>query len=227
MQLNKIGFLAAQMHAKQTARRRGMAKAVEYRENKAEESETTKEKDSTSSTGSSSSKQVQAYEVLEQAAAKVQEYAAKLKELGSKTEETDEKSFKEDAYDYIDKLVEAYNELYEEMQDMGDETNQLHCDKLSSICESYTENIAQLGITKEKDGTLTIDKEQAGNATEEKINACASWLQEISDRCNGIESGAAVSIKLWNSLYGTSSYDSLGTSSTYYGENGNWYSAIG
>ncbi len=227
MQLNKIGFFAAQMHAKQAAQRRGMAKSVEYRANKAEESETTEEKEGTGSTSSSTSKQVKAYEILEQAAAKVQEYAAKLKELGSKNLEIDEKKQKEDAYTYIDKLVEAYNELYKQMQEMGDETNQLHCDKLSSICESYTENIAQLGITKEKDGTLTVDKEQAENITVEKIHACAAWLQEVSDRCNGIESGAAVSIKLWNRLYGTSSYNSSGTSSTYYGENGNWYNAIG
>lgn len=228
MQLNKIGFFAAQMQAKQVAQRRGMAKSVEYRENKAEESEKTQEKDSTSSTSSSSSKQAKAYEILEQAASKVQEYAAKLKELGSqKAEAADEKKQKEDAYTYVDKLVEAYNELYKQMQEMGDETNKLHCEQMSRICNEHVDALTGLGIRRVEDGTLTVEQDNAKTLTIEAVQKSISFMQEISDKCSGIEAGAAASIKLWNSLYGTMRYNEDAKSNSYFGENGGLYSALG
>lgn len=226
MQLNKIGFFAAKMQAHQSAHRRGMAKAVEYRENKTQESEKTEEKKESTSTSKSS--QAKAYEVLEQAAAKVQEYAAKLKELSTKkTEEIDEKKLKEDAYSYVDKLVEAYNELYKQMQDMGDETNKLHCEQMSRICDDHVDKLSAIGVTKKEDGTLVVDKEKAQNLTVEVLQTTTTYLNEISDKCAGIEAGAAASIKLWNSLYGTLLYDDSAKSSGYYGENGSLYSALG
>lgn len=228
MQFHKVGYIAADFHAKEVARRRGMAKSVEYRATKSEESEKTEEKDTTSSTSSSNSKQAKTYEILEQAASKVQEYAAKLKELGAKkTEEIDEKKFKEEAYDYIDKLVASYNELYKQLQDMGDETNKLHCEQMSRICEEHVDKLSALGVTKKEDGTLVVDKDKAQNLTVEFIQSGTAFMQEISDKCSGIEAGAAASIKLWNSLYGTLRYDNDAKSNGYYGENGSLYSALG
>ncbi len=228
MQFHKVGYIAADFHAKEVARRRGMAKSIEYRATKAEESEKTEEKDSTSSTSSSSSKQAKAYEILEQAASKVQEYAAKLKELGAKKiEEIDEKKFREEAYDYVDKLVASYNELYKQMQETNDETNKLHCEQMSRICDEHVDKLSALGITKKEDGTLTIDKDKAQNLTIEAVQASTTFMQEISDKCSGIEAGAAASIKLWNSLYGTMLYDDDAKSNSYYGENGSLYSALG
>lgn len=225
MQLNKIGFFAAKMQAHQVAQRRGMAKAVEYRTNKTNNSEKTDEKDGTGSTSSSNSKQAKAFEILEQAAAKVQEYASKLKELSAKkSEEIDEKKLKEDAYSYVDKLVEAYNELYKKMQDMGDETNKLHCEQMSRIYDDHVDKLSVFGITKKEDGTLAIDKEKL---SVEGLQATTTYLSEISDKCAGIEAGAAASIKLWNSLYGTLLYDDGAKGSGYYGENGGLYSALG
>lgn len=146
------------------------------------------------------------------------------------SEETD--SQKSKMVSYVKKFVNDYNTIYENLVDIGETSCKAYAAQLKSITGSNKKALENVGITRKSDGTLAVDAKKLDKAGIDELKELfatgSNYASQISDKCSGIEKSVSISITTINKLYGTSSYNKYGTSSSYYGSSkGNWYNNLG
>jgi len=211
-----------------SARRKARNKVLS---NSSSKSSSTTSSSSTSATTSTAAKKIAKYESVQTAAETIQK---NIKNMAScqvsetKTEDT----AKGEMTTYIKSYVENYNELYEALGDSGSSTFTVYQTHLTRFYTAAEEELNSIGITKNKNGTLSLDSktlEAADLETMQKVfTATVSYGNSISNKCATIESNAESSISVMNKMYGTqSTYSKYATNSYYYGSSGSWYNAKG
>ena len=133
---------------------------------------------------------------------------------------------------YVNKFVDKYNAIYENLVGIGETSCKAYAAQLKSITGLNEKALENVGITKNNDGTLTVDSKKLDTADFDELKSLfatdSKYAAQINDKCACIEKSMSTLITALSKLYGTSNYNKYGTSSSYYGSNiGNWYSSLG
>lgn len=145
----------------------------------------------------------------------------------AKTEEERKKEIIEGVKD----LVEQYNTMYKDLGKLGGTVNTLYASQLKSLLGNEKTALEKTGVVMNKDGTLSITAKTLEstdlNTLQEVYCKSGSITEKLMDKGEKIESNASATISVMNRMYGTSTYNKYGSSSSYYGSSGSWYNAIG
>lgn len=242
MQIHGVKASLARARMVRSARRKGMTKVLSGRKNTSSSGNTNRiYSTGTDTKSNSASKKITMYETVQKSADALQKNVKELvsyKDIKSDTATTDEVSKKTEDTDrkkmisYIKDFVENYNDMYDALGELGGSVNQAFQKQLTSQYTSEEKALDNIGITKKKDGTLSIDTkklEAAGIGDLKKIfSAEDSYASKVSDQCKSIEESADATIRVLNKMYGsTQNYSKYGIGSYYYGSSGNRYSSWG
>lgn len=183
------------------------------------------------------SKQTSYLEATKKAANGVREHAQKLSESGknslfAKAEETGNTK---DIVKEAEAFVEDYNNMVSGMNRAGGTTNNIYRSKLSYDLISEREELKNVGITANRDGTLSVNKQTMKDADVEDLKKAFAGTSSFAGRASAksiyIESDAANTItkNTYQALMGGyGSYGGYGNFGSYgsYGGLGS-YSGLG
>lgn len=148
-------------------------------------------------------------------------------QTSAKTEE----ELKKEIIDGVKDMVEQYNTIYNNLDNLSGTVNTVFLSQLKSLVGSCEEALKKTGISVNKDGTLSITTkslESTDLSTLKEVYCKSSGITgKLMNKCESIESNASSTISVLNRMYGTSTYNKYGSSSSYYGSSGSWYNAIG
>lgn len=150
-----------------------------------------------------------------------------IKENKEQTGKTDNK---EKVISQIKSVVNQFNTVMEKMNDIGYTVNTLYRKQLSQYVAQSKTDLKNLGITEEKDGTLSIDEKVLNAADLSKLQDVFgkknSFMNRVAVRIESISAYANsnVSLQLQNGY--TSAYSKFGESTENgYGGTGHYFSA--
>ena len=159
------------------------------------------------------------YTKLEDSSEKLSKYASSLLETEKDSiyDKAEESGSTSSIVSNVSKLVEEYNSTINQLNKAGGSMNEFYRQQLMAIPSSCKDAIKAIGITQQKDGSLSIDEKtlkSADTATLKKAlgndTGFASKIDFISGRVN--KNAAA------NAASASSQYNSRGSSySGYYG----------
>lgn len=159
------------------------------------------------------------YTKLEDSSEKLSKYASSLLETGKDSiyDKAEESGSTSSIVSNVSKLVEEYNSTINQLNKAGGSMNEFYRQQLKAIPSSCKDALKAIGITQQKDGSLSIDEKtlkSADTATLKKAlgndTGFASKIDFISGRVN--KNAAA------NAASASSQYNSRGSSySGYYG----------
>lgn len=148
-------------------------------------------------------------------------------QTNAKTEE----ELKKEIIAAVEDLVEQYNTIYNNLDDIGGTVNTVFSSQLKNLVGNCEEALKKTGVSVNKSGTLSITEKTLKNTDLSTLKEvyCKSngIVGKLMDKCESIESNASSTISVLNRMYGTSTYNKYGSSSSYYGSSGSWYNAIG
>lgn len=147
-------------------------------------------------------------------------------QTNTKTEE----ELKKEIIAGVKDMVKQYNIIYNNLDDLGGTVNTLYVSQLKSLLSNSAATLEKAGVVVNKDGTLSItDKTLEGadlSTLKEVFCKSGGITEKLMNKCEKIESNASSTISVINRMYGTSTYNKYGTSSSYYGSSGSWYNAL-
>ena len=151
----------------------------------------------------------------------------RTKVLRSQTNKTD---IKKKLLEQINEFAGDYNSLYKSLDQAGGTTNTMFQKQLKALFTTNQKNLAEIGITMDAKGTLSIDSKTLEAADVDKLQKIFcdkdSFAARVSDKCETIKSCANSTIKVLNRMYGTqTAYNRYGTNGYYYGSSGSRYNA--
>ena len=159
------------------------------------------------------------YTKLEDSSEKLSKYASSLLETEKDSiyDKAEESGSTSSIVSNVSKLVEEYNSTINQLNKAGGSMNEFYRQQLMAIPSSCKDTLKAIGITQQKDGSLSIDEKtlkSADTATLKKAlgndTGFASKIDFISGRVN--KNAAA------NAASASSQYNSRGSSySGYYG----------
>ena len=159
------------------------------------------------------------YTKLEDSSEKLSKYASSLLETEKDSiyDKAEESGSTSSIVSNVSKLVEEYNSTINQLNKAGGSMNEFYRQQLKAIPSSCKDVLKAIGITQQKDGSLSIDEKtlkSADTATLKKAlgndTGFASKIDFISGRVNKIAAANAASA--------SSQYNSRGSSySGYYG----------
>ena len=159
------------------------------------------------------------YTKLEDSSEKLSKYASSLLETEKDSiyDKAEESGSTSSIVSNVSKLVEEYNSTINQLNKAGGSMNEFYRQQLKAIPSSCKDVLKAIGITQQKDGSLSIDEKtlkSADTATLKKAlgndTGFASKIDFISGRVN--KNAAA------NAASASSQYNSIGSSySGYYG----------
>lgn len=159
------------------------------------------------------------YTKLEDSSEKLSKYASSLLETEKDSiyDKAEESGSTSSIVSNVSKLVEEYNSTINQLNKAGGSMNEFYIQQLKAIPSSCKDALKAIGITQQKDGSLSIDEKtlkSADTATLKKAlgndTGFASKIDFISGRVN--KNAAA------NAASASSQYNSRGSSySGYYG----------
>ena len=187
----------------------------------------------TTRTDTSTSSQITLYENVEKAAKALQTSVKNLQNinLGTDTDKEDtQDSIKKKLLEQIDEFVGDYNSLYKSLDQAGGTTNTMFQKQLKSLFTTNQKKLAEIGITMDAKGTLSVDSKTLEAAGVDKLQKIFcdkdSYAAEISSKCETIKICANSTIKVLNRMYGTqTAYNRYGINGYYYGSSGSRYNA--
>lgn len=186
------------------------------------------------------SQQTSYLEATKTSANGVRGHAQKLSESGKDSlfAKAAETGNTKDVVKEAEAFVEDYNKMVSNMSKAGGTTNNIYRSQLSYDLISERENLKNIGITANKDGTLSVNKQTLKNADVEDLQkvfaGTSSFAGKASAKSIYIESGA-VNTMAQNSYqallggygsYGLGSYGGYGGLSSYGSYGFNRYSAL-
>ena len=161
------------------------------------------------------------YTKMQSAAVSLKSHIGELQSIFGKNweemEEQDAARYRELAETEISGLVENYNALVETLSKESGTANNVFLKQLKDYVKNAKDVLASVGITQNRDGTLSLDKELLGKAEIsdlQKIFAKEnSFASKLWDRASNIIENAETNLTLLNSeLYGgTYSYNKYGS----------------
>ena len=141
-----------------------------------------------------------------------------------------EEELKKEIIAGVKDMVEQYNTIYNNLEDLGGTVNTLYASQLKSMLGNSEAALKKTGVVVNKDGTLSVTAKtlEGTDLSTLKEVFCKSGgiTEKLMDKCEKIESNASSTISVINRMYGTSTYNKYGTSSSYYGSSGSWYNAL-
>ncbi|MCM1171217.1 MAG: hypothetical protein NC393_03730 [Clostridium sp.] len=147
------------------------------------------------------------YEDLSKAADKLISYADKLSDnkkdsVMSKAKESGDTS---ELYKNAEALVESYNDMLSAMKFTPGTLNTFYRNSLNELTEENKEELAELGITVESNGALSIDKSKFNSASMEKLEkmfgGSNSFLEKLSYTAAHIGDNAEANLDNSSSSY--------------------------
>lgn len=164
-----------------------------------------------------------ALESLKNAAGGIREHTERLSESGNaslfaKAEETGNTK---DVVKEVEAFVDDYNNMVSNMRKTGGTTNNIYRSKLSYDIIGEREELKNIGITANKDGTLEIDKKKLQNAEVEDLQkvfeGASSFAGKTSVNSIYVESGAVTTMAQNSYQAALGGYNSYGAYNSFGG----------
>lgn len=133
------------------------------------------------------------YEKQEKAAGELDTIAQKLSESGKDSiwEKVRESGDTSEITKKAQELVEKYNHLLESMKGTSGALNEFYRRSLKELPAQHTEELAKIGITSKKDGSLEIDQEKLKGASLEQLEKVFGKDSTLTSRISYISSRIA------------------------------------
>ena len=108
--------------------------------------------------------------------------------LGTDTDKEDtQDSIKKKLFEQIDEFAGDYNSLYKSLDQAGGTTNTMFQKQLKALFTTNQKNLAEIGITMDAKGTLSIDSKTLEAADVDKLQKIFcdkdSFAARVSDKC--------------------------------------------
>lgn len=133
------------------------------------------------------------YEKQEKAAGELDTIAQKLSESGKDSiwEKVRESGDTSEITKKAQELVEKYNHLLESTKGTSGALNEFYRRSLKELPSQHTEELAKIGITSKKDGSLEIDQEKLKGASLEQLEKVFGKDSSLTSRISYISSRIA------------------------------------
>ena len=177
--------------------------------------------------------QKEAYTVIKKTAENIQKRAERLLSLPEKSidEMTDEEktAYKKTVTDEVSALITEYNDMMAGMDDAGGKVNEIYISQMKGYFQNASKQLAELGITENAKGKLTLDKEKLANADvatiKEVLGKKGTFIDDIGKRAENVLSNAETNLAVLNksqyagnytyNQYGSDIFDMLTSGSKY------------
>lgn len=232
MRINSSRNSLARARMIRSANRQRRTKVLSSQTNKTDKGNISSD---TTRTDTSTSSQITLYENMEKAAKALQTNVKNLQNINwdtdtDKDKEGTQDSIKKKLLEQINEFAGDYNSLYKSLDQAGGTTNTMFQKQLKALFTTNQKNLAEIGITMDAMGTLSIDSKTLEAADVDKLQKIFcdkdSFAARVSDKCETIKSCANSTIKVLNRMYGTqTAYNRYGTNGYYYGSSGSRYNA--
>lgn len=232
MRINSSRNSLARARMIRSANRQRRTKVLSSQTNKTDKGNISSD---TTRTDTSTSSQITLYENMEKAAKALQTNVKNLHNINwdtdtDKDKEGTQDSIKKKLLEQINEFAGDYNSLYKSLDQAGGTTNTMFQKQLKALFTTNQKNLAEIGITMDAKGTLSIDSKTLEAADVDKLQKIFcdkdSFAARVSDKCETIKSCANSTIKVLNRMYGTqTAYNRYGTNGYYYGSSGSRYNA--
>jgi len=232
MRINSSRNSLARARMIRSANRQRRTKVLSSQTNKTDKGNISSD---TTRTDTSTSSQITLYENMEKAAKALQTNVKNLQNINwdtdtDKDKEGTQDSIKKKLLEQINEFAGDYNSLYKSLDQAGGTTNTMFQKQLKALFTTNQKNLAEIGITMDAKGTLSIDSKTLEAADVDKLQKIFcdkdSFAARVSDKCETIKSCANSTIKVLNRMYGTqTAYNRYGTNGYYYGSSGSRYNA--
>ncbi|MCI5612643.1 MAG: hypothetical protein MR392_14975 [Roseburia sp.] len=232
MRINSSRNSLARARMIRSANRQRRTKVLSSQTNKTDKGNISSD---TTRTDTSTSSQITLYENMEKAAKALQTNVKNLQNINwdtdtDKDKEGTQDSVKKKLLEQINEFAGDYNSLYKSLDQAGGTTNTMFQKQLKALFTTNQKNLAEIGITMDAKGTLSIDSKTLEAADVDKLQKIFcdkdSFAARVSDKCETIKSCANSTIKVLNRMYGTqTAYNRYGTNGYYYGSSGSRYNA--
>lgn len=232
MRINSSRNSLARARMIRSANRQRRTKVLSSQTNKTDKGNISSD---TTRTDTSTSSQITLYENMEKAAKALQTNVKNLQNINwdtdtDKDKEGTQDSIKKKLLEQINEFAGDYNSLYNSLDQAGGTTNTMFQKQLKALFTTNQKNLAEIGITMDAKGTLSIDSKTLEAADVDKLQKIFcdkdSFAARVSDKCETIKSCANSTIKVLNRMYGTqTAYNRYGTNGYYYGSSGSRYNA--
>lgn len=142
-----------------------------------------------------------------------------------------EQELQEDIVEAVEKLVTNFNTVYENLTELSGTVNTMYATRIKNLAYSNKTKLAEAGVTQNKNGTLSIDEKKLKAATLDDLKAvfCKEngWISDLQEHAKSMKESAAATASVLNKMYGSSTYNQYGTSSSYFNTSGNLYNYWG
>lgn len=181
--------------------------------------------------------QKEAYTVIKKTAANIQQRAEKLLSLPEKSidemTEEEKSDYKKTVLDEISSLITEYNDMMTGMEDAGGKVNEIYISQMKGYFQNASKQLAELGITENAKGKLTLDQEKFANAdaaaVKEILGEKETFIDDIGKRAENVLANAETNLAVINkSLYaGNYTYNQYGSDIFDILTSGSKYNSIG
>lgn len=142
-----------------------------------------------------------------------------------------EQELQEDIVEAVEKLVSNFNAVYENLNELGGTVNTMYATRIKNLAYSNKTKLAEVGITQNKNGTLAIDEKKLKVVDLEKLKAVfckeSGLIGDLQEHAKSMKESAAATASVLNKMYGSSTYNQYGASSSYFNHAGNLYNYWG
>ena len=157
------------------------------------------------------------YEKLKESADRLEQYADALNATGNKSlfEEAKKSGDPTEVYGEVEKMVSAYNDLLGRMRTDMSTMGRFYYESLKALTADHKDELSALGITMDKNGKLSIDKEKLKSADLSRLESVFGAEGTLTSRLNliagKVADSAEASLKSASSQYNAAgnSVDSL------------------
>lgn len=161
------------------------------------------------------------YEKFEKAAQQLQDSISKLTDEKNNLftqARTDQDTGK--LTDSVTDMIEKYNELVKTLSKSTSTQDTFYNSMLKGVPEDLAQSLSEIGITQNKDGTLTIDQEKLKTMDADKLEKMfgkdTTLTKKLAFIAGRIESNAAATLDSMSSTYGQSGNIMSGFNSSKY-----------
>lgn len=177
--------------------------------------------------------QKEAYTVVKKTAENIKKRAERLLSWPEKSvdEMTDEEktTYKKNVTDEVSALIVEYNDMMAGMTDAGGKVNEIYISQMKGYFQNAQKQLAELGITENTNGKLTLDKEKLASADvstiKEVLGKKGTFIDDIGKRAENVLSNAETNLAVLNksqyagnytyNQYGSDIFDALTSGSKY------------
>ena len=177
--------------------------------------------------------QKEAYTVVKKTAENIKKRAERLLSWPEKSidEMTDEEktTYKKNVTDEVSALITEYNDMMAGMTDAGGKVNEIYISQMKGYFQNAQKQLAELGITENLNGKLTLDKEKLASADvatiKEVLGKKGTFIDDIGKRAENVLSNAETNLAVLNksqyagnytyNQYGSDIFDALTSGSKY------------